>query len=272
MNEDLLARLQAARDSGEPCVLVTVAATRGSVPRAAGAKMLVFSDGPSVGTVGGGKFEALVIEEARSVLHAELPLLKCYPLHEGDEDSFGAICGGESTLLFEPVAPRERLVLVGAGHCAGAIARLALDCGWHVTVLDDRADLLAHFPKVPRQISDCSPAEFIRAHHWHVREALVIVSRNYEIDRRALAAALSAPAIAYVGMIGSQRKVRHVFEQLVAEGAATAEQLDRVFAPIGLDIGSDSPTEIAVSVIAEILQVLRGRPGGHLQLRGSHER
>ncbi len=267
MNDQLLAHLHAARTAGEPCVLVTIAATRGSVPRAAGAKMLVFADGTAVGTIGGGKFESLVLGEALAALHAEAPLLKTYPLHEDDPCSFGAICGGEVTIFLEPLAARERLVLVGAGHCAQAVARLALDCGWHVTVLDDRSELLTDFPKVQRHLSDCTAADFIARNEWRPRDALVLVSRNFELDRDALAAGLRQPKIGYVGMIGSRRKVRRVFEELSAAGF-TAERLARVFAPIGLDIGSDSPAEIAVSVVAEILKTVRGRTGLSLHAAG----
>jgi len=233
--------------------------------------MLVFAEGHTVGTIGGGRFESLAIEQAVSLLDSELPLLKTYPLHENDEQSFGAICGGESTVLFEPIAPTQRLIIVGAGHCSQAIAQLALQCGWHVTVVDDRADLLADYPPVQQRVSDQAPPKFIEQHSWRPRQALVIVSRNHEIDRLALAAAVQIGAIAYIGMIGSQRKVRQVFARLVADGMGTAEQLERVFAPIGLDIAADSPAEIAISVIAQILQVIRGASGQHLRLRASDQ-
>ena len=263
MTDELLAKLLAARGTGERCVLVTVAQTRGSVPREAGAKMLVFADGQTFGTVGGGKFESLVIETA---LAASAPILKTFPLHEGDAESFGAICGGEVTVLIEPQAPRETLVLVGAGHCARAIARLARECGMPVTVLDDRRELLADFPATAQLVSDRTPAEFIQQRAWTAHDALVIVSRHYEIDRDALAAALRQPGPGYLGMIGSRRKVQRVFSELRERGFAEPE-LARVFAPIGLDLGADSPAEIAVSVLAEVLLVLRGHGGGHLRSR-----
>jgi xanthine dehydrogenase accessory factor len=264
MNDELLARLLDLRARGERCVLVTVAQTRGSVPREAGAKMLVAANSETFGTVGGGKLEALVIEASRAALIAGAPVLKTYPLHEGDVESFGAICGGEVTVLLEPQGPRESVVLVGAGHCGRAIARLARECGLPVTVLDDRRELLADFPAGAHVIADRTPAEFIAGREWSARDALVIVSRHFEIDREALAAALRQPAIGYVGMIGSRRKVQHVFDDLRERGC-TAGQLARVFAPIGLDLGADSPAEIAVSVLAELLAVLRGKSAGHLQ-------
>jgi len=265
MTDELLAKLQEARDRGQPCVMVTVAQTRGSVPREAGAKMLVYADGKTAGSVGGGKFEALVIEASLAALEGGSPILKTYPLHEHDGESFGAICGGEVTVLIEPQMARERLVLVGAGHCARAVARLAAECGMHVTVLDDRAELAAEIPGTQRTITDEPAPDFIRRHDWRSGDALVIVSRNFEIDREALAAALPIEKIGYLGMIGSARKVQRVFDELKQLGSADDERLARVFAPIGLDIGADSPAEIAVSIVAEILQVLRSRRGGHLR-------
>ena len=266
MSDALLRELLAAREQRTPCALVTVAATRGSVPREAGAKMIVYADGKTSGTIGGGKFESLVLADALAVLRGRQPVLKTYPLHEGDAESFGAICGGEVTLFIEPQNHREAVVLVGAGHCAQAIAKLARECGWHVTVLDDRAEHLAECDAATVKIGDRPPPEFIAAHEWQRDEALIIVSRNYEIDREALHAALQQTGIRYLGMIGSQRKVRRVFDELRARGVDDAA-LAKVHAPIGLDIGADSPAEIAMSVLAEAMQVLRARPGGRLRER-----
>jgi xanthine dehydrogenase accessory factor len=246
--------------------LVTVAETRGSVPRAAGAKMLVYRDGECFGTVGGGKFEALVIKASLAAIESGETLLKRYPLHEADAESFGAICGGEVTVFIEPQLARERLVIVGAGHCARALAKLAGDCGLHVTVLDDRAELLSDFPQAQRLVPGEKCADFIRQHDWRRGDALVMASRNYQLDLEALAVAIEQPVIGYLGMIGSRRKVQRVFAELAARDPQNAQRLERVFAPIGLDIGADSPTEIAIAVMAEILQVLRGREGGHLKV------
>jgi xanthine dehydrogenase accessory factor len=262
MTDALLEALLVARERREPCALATVAATRGSVPREAGAKALIFADGRIVGTIGGGKFEALVVADARAAMGTRAPVLKTYPLHEESAQSFGAICGGEVTVLIEPQIAKEALVIVGAGHCGLVLCRLARDAGWQVTVIDDRADLLAAC-EAHQRFSAPAP-EFIAAHAWQRDEALVLVSRNFEIDREALAAALTHPGAGYIGMIGSTRKVRRVFDDLRARGFGEAA-LAQVFAPIGLDLGADSPAEIAVSIFAEILSVLRGKSGCHLR-------
>src|SRR3982751_6347037 len=126
--------------------VVTIAATPGSVPRAPGSKMFVYTDGGISGTIGGGKFESLVIAEAQAAIQNKKPVLKTYPLREGETDSFGAICGGKATVFIEPQITGESLYVVGAGHCARAIAKLAAECGLFVTVVDDREDLLADLP------------------------------------------------------------------------------------------------------------------------------
>lgn len=264
MSDDILEELLRARQTRTPCALATIAATTGSVPRQAGSKMLVYADGKISGTIGGGKFEALVVEECVKRIAAKKTLLKTYPLHEDKPDSFGAICGGEVTILIEPQHLSIALFLVGAGHCSLAIAKLATDCGMYVTVVEDRADLLENFPRSSKR-EVALATEFISKRDWSDDEALVLVSRNYELDRDALAAALKTGGAGYIGMIGSRRKVHRVFDAL--KQAVPVEKLNDVYAPIGLDIGADSPAEIAVSVIGEILEVLRKRKGGHLRAK-----
>jgi xanthine dehydrogenase accessory factor len=256
--ESLLRELIAARERREPCVLATVATVRGSVPRAAGAKAIIFGDGRIIGTVGGGKFESLVAQDAVDALAKRETLLKSYPLHENSPASFGAICGGEVTVLLEPQLSREALVVFGAGHCGQSLCKFARECGWHVTVLDDRPELLAG---CDAHIHHPGPAaDFISHHPWCPDEALVLVSRNFQFDRDALAAALAHPGYGYLGMIGSTKKVGVVFDDLRKSGVAE-EMLSAVRAPVGLDLGADAPAEIAVSVLAEIMTVLRRKSG-----------
>ena len=263
MTDQLFEELLRARQTRRPCALATVAATNGSVPRQTGSKMLVYADGTTSGTIGGGKFEALVVQECLKTIAAKQVLLKTYPLREDEPDSFGAICGGEVTVLIEPQNLSAPLFLAGAGHCSLAIAKLATDCGMYVTVVEDRADLLENFPASTNRVV-ANAADFISKRDWTGDEALVLVSRNYELDRDALAAALKKDGAGYVGMIGSRRKVHRVFDSL-KQVVVPVEKLKEVYAPIGLDIGADSPAEIAISVVGEILQVLRKRKGGHLR-------
>ncbi len=258
----VLEALLDARTRHQPCVLATLAVVTGSTPREAGTKMIIFPDGRLLGTIGGGKFESLVVADALDSLGGGTPVLKTYPLHEAAPESFGAICGGEATVLLEPQRPGAALVILGAGHCGQALCHLAFDCGWHVTVIDDRTELLAACSAHVRHKGD-APA-FIAAHDWRADEALVLVSRNHELDREALAAALKHPGCGYLGMIGSRRKVRQVFDDMRQRGMSE-ESLARVHAPLGLDLAADAPMEIAVSILAEIMMVLRQRSGRPLR-------
>jgi len=261
MNQPLAEEIALAHRERRACIVATVAAAKGSAPRAAGAKMIIYHAGMTSGTVGGGKFESLVIAEALANFTREEPWLKAYPLHEGNVDSFGAICGGEVTVFFEPLQVGPAMHIIGAGHCAQALAKLAADCGWHVSIVDDRPEWLALAIPAHRRFPTLPPV-YIAAQRWTANDVLIIVSRNYMIDRDALGAALRQPEIGYIGMIGSRKKVQQVFDELKVAGC-DEKKFARVHAPIGLDLGSDTPPEIAVSVMAEILQHLRkasGRP------------
>ena len=259
------AEIAAAQAEGRACALATVVSAKGSVPRQPGAKMLVYADGQISGTVGGGKFESLVIEEALGIIRdGGAPQLKNYLLREGEPQSFGAICGGECAVFIEGLGTGEAVWIIGGGHCALAIAHLAAGCGFYVGVVEDRAEQLGgdKFPPATRLVTDQPAPAFIAARDWTPREALVIVNRNADLDQRALDAALRRPVPGYVGMMGSRRKVARVFDELVGAGHAR-DALRRVHAPIGLDVGAESPAEIAVSVVAEILRFTRGRETGH---------
>ena len=262
MDDAILEELLRARQSRAVCALATVAATSGSVPRQAGSKMIIYGDGKTSGTIGGGKFEALVVDDSLKSIAAKKTLLKTYPLREGKPDSFGAICGGEVTVMIEPQNLSSAIFLVGAGHCSLAIAKLALDCGMQVTVVEDRAELLQNFPEPANRVTK-DAAAFISQREWRDDDALVLVSRNYQLDREALAAAIKINRAVYIGMIGSSRKVLRVIDDLKERGL---DPKQKIYAPIGLDIGADSPAEIAVSVIAEILKVQRKGDGDHLRI------
>jgi xanthine dehydrogenase accessory factor len=262
VNEEIYRLLLKTSQAGEACALATVAKVTGSAPREAGTKMLIFEDGRIAGTIGGGKFESLVIEEARKAMKTGEPTLKTYPLHEASDESFGAICGGEVTVFIEPQARPPVFCIIGAGHCAQALAKFASQCGFAVTVLDDRADLLGstYFDSSIRCLSEPSPEAFVRSHKWSSRDAMVLVSRNYHLDREALAAAIEKGGMGYLGMIGSKKKVLTVFDELSKRGVSR-KALATVRAPIGVNIGADSPAEIAVSVLAEVIMVLREADG-----------
>jgi len=155
-----------------------------------------------------------------------------------------------------------KLVILGASDCGQALCQLARGCDWHVTVIDDRPELLV---ACNAHVRHPGPApQFITAREWHPDEALVLARRHLELDREALAAALARPGAGYVGMMGSRSKVQQVFADLRERGFLDAA-LARVHAPVGLDLGSELPAEIAVSILAEILKVLRHTSGRSLR-------
>jgi xanthine dehydrogenase accessory factor len=265
MSLSLLAELVEARSQAIRCVLVTVATAKGSVPRHAGTKMIVYASGKISGTIGGGKAEALIVQDALRCLETGTIELKRYPLREGEPDSFGAICGGEITVLLEPQQSGESIYLFGAGHCAAAIARLARSCEMNVSVIEDREDTLNTFEPANRKHLCKNPADFVSQKTWQAADAILLVNRNYSLDRDTLKAVLGTTGYGYIGMIGSKRKVLKVYDELRAAGVSV-ESLRQVHAPLGIDIGADSPEEIAISVMAEVLAVLRKRSGKSMRV------
>ena len=204
-----------------------------------------------------------MIVEAQEAIAEGTPRLKNYVLREGEPQSFGAICGGEANVFIEPLTAGEALWIFGGGHCSQAIAKLARECGFYVGVVEDRPDQAApeRFPNVNRLVTDQAAPAFIAGRDWTPRDALVIVNRHAGLDKLTLDAALRRAVPGYVGMMGSRRKVARVLDELHAEGH-TREVLGKVHAPIGLDIGAESPAEIAVSIVAEVLRFSRRREDG----------
>jgi xanthine dehydrogenase accessory factor len=265
LHEKFLEHLRAGRSFA----LATIVACRGSTPRKVGTRMLVHPDGRSEFTLGGGPFEAMVIEDARSALRSGESLLKHYAFRPEGEDSTGTLCGGEAEVFIEVHRPAERIVIFGGGHVGLALCRLANELGRRVLVLDERAEYASRerFPAVETVVW----AEEGYARHpleLAAEDAVVIVTHSHECDEECLQRVLAAPAVpAYVGMIASRRKAKIIRERLVAKGVAP-ERLAAVRAPVGLDVGAETPAEIALSILAEILAV-RARSSAHPLVEGA---
>ena len=236
--------------------LATVVSAVGSTPRNASARMLVLPDGTTRGTIGGGKFESLVIADARRLLVSRgLPFTKEYAFVPDGDNSFGAVCGGTATVMLEVLERAPRLLVVGAGHCGRALSRAAAFTGWEVTVADERKELLdpAAFP--PGTALVAVAGDYSDLPHPAPEDAVAIVSRGHVTDGLAFRRLRGVP-VAYLGMIGSKAKRKALFDELRAEGV-TEEELARVHNPIGLPIGAESPEEIAISIVAELILVRR---------------
>jgi len=232
--------------------------------------MLVFADGRSIGTIGGGCYENDAIGRAREAIASGRPALVSFDLNDDFVEESGLICGGQMDVYIDPIAPAPALYIVGAGHVGWHLARMASEAGFRIHVIDDREKFANadRFPAAENIEVDDIGAWLHRADLPPSAYA-VIVTRGHTHDFEALRA-LAARDLRYVGLIGSRAKVVRIFDALAAEGMP-AECLRRVHAPIGLDIGAISPAEIAVSILAELIAVRHGRDATALSM-SSHRR
>ncbi|HVO13364.1 MAG TPA: XdhC/CoxI family protein [Vicinamibacteria bacterium] len=256
MREVLEAALR-AEAAGEPAALVTVVSTTGSTPQKAGARMLVFADGHIVGTIGGGCLEAEMGWRAREAIRGRQPKLVSYDLTPEQAGEDGLVCGGRMQVFIEPIEGTPVLCLFGAGHVAQPLARMAKACGFRVEVADDRIKFAnpERFPDADAIVVDDFAAAAGKMTLGPSTYAIV-VTRGHKGDAEALQAVLGR-GLRFVGLLGSRPKVVHIFAALSERGVAR-EELAQVHAPLGLEIGAQTPDEIAVSILAEMIAVRRG--------------
>ena len=258
MNQEVFAALAEALQRGEEVALVTITASTGSTPQRVGAKMLVYADGRTVGTIGGGCYENDAFWKAREAIKARQPLNVKYELTDDFAEESGLICGGQMEVFIEPVEPAPDVYVFGAGHVGYFLARMAHEVGFRVHVIDDREKFASadRFPQGVRVIVSDIP-EWITANALPQTSYAVIVTRGHRHDLDALRG-LAARGLRYLGLIGSRAKVKRVFDALLEEGV-DPEALRPVHAPIGLDIGAITPQEIAISILAELIAVKHGK-------------
>ena len=244
-------------DRGETIALVTVVETKGSTPREIGAKMLVNKNGLVAGTIGGGITEAKVIKEAKQALKEGKGKLLTYRLtKEQAALDEGAICGGEMKVFIDILQPKEEVLIFGAGHIAVCVSKLAKTVGFRVTIIDDRKEFANQdrFPEADEIIAEDTEKALT---HLNITPStyIIVLTRGHLKDEEVLGSVIKSSA-AYIGMIGSQKKNATVFQRLIKKGISQ-EELDKVHTPIGIDINAQTPEEIAVSIMAEIIQVKR---------------
>jgi xanthine dehydrogenase accessory factor len=258
MNREVFAAVAEALERGESAALVTIVATTGSTPQRVGAKMLVFSDGRIVGTIGGGCYENDAFWKAREAIKTRRPEVVHYELSDDFAQDTGLICGGQMDVYIEPIEPSPELFIIGAGHVGYHLARLAGEVGFRVHVVDDREKFAnaERFPTAAEVVVDDIPSWVDRA-NLPSHAYAVIVTRGHTNDLEALRA-LAPRELRYLGLIGSRAKVARIYEALV-ESQMPAGLLEKVHAPIGLDIGAVTPQEIAVSILAELIAVKHGK-------------
>lgn len=248
----VLRELSAAVESGRPVVLATVVATRRSVPRHAGTKMLVLPDGRQVGTIGGGQMESRVIEEAHAAFLSRRPQILDYELVEPARGDPG-VCGGEVKIYLEPYMPAHTIVVIGGGHVGRAVVDLADWLGYRTVVMDDRPERVTEteMPNAGQRLAG-SITESLGQLEITEDTSVAVVTRSVHNDAEAIPLLLQTPA-RYIGVMGSERRWKEV-RQLLADIGIGEADLERVQAPIGIEINAETLEEIAVSILSEIIR------------------
>lgn len=242
------------RAEGRRFALASVIESRGFTPRKPGAHMLVAEDGSTCGTIGGGAIEHQVLAEARALLQGGgVSLVKKHLTQE-----LGMCCGGEMAVFLEVLEPAPRLHLFGAGYIARALATLASDCGFDVTVADGRPEwaVAERFPGC--RLAAVGPEDYLRGLDTSPGDYAVVATHDHALDQRLVQELLRRP-LKFVGMIGSVPKQRKFALRLRARGFSD-EQIARLRTPLGMPIGADTPEEIAVSAMGELIAARRGVP------------
>ncbi|MBC8327936.1 MAG: XdhC family protein [Planctomycetes bacterium] len=254
---DLFEEIVRMRDSGVPAALCTVLLARGSTPGKETMKMLVRVDGSTLGSIGGGCVEEDCRQLGLEVIASERAATRSFSLNQKDLPESGLICGGQVTVLVEPVVP-PTLVLFGGGHVSGAAARVARECDWRVVVCDERQEYAdpAKHPAASlclamswkEAVARLAPAE----HH-----SLVVATRGHKDDLEVLRElAVQGCRPRYLGLLGSRAK-KATLDRVLADEGVAPDFIARIRTPIGLPIGSQSAGEIAVSLVAELVQLRR---------------
>jgi xanthine dehydrogenase accessory factor len=253
---DVYEEIVKLRRHGRRGAVATIVSVQGSVPSFRTAKMLVRDDGSIAGTIGGGCVEGEVWQAAKEVMEDEKPRTLKFNLNHDPRLDTGLVCGGTLEVFVEPVLPLALLYLFGAGHIAQSVYKIANIAGFQVCIIDDRTAYAnrERFPDAHEVLAEDFATAMSRLTP-NSSSYLVIVTRGHKDDMRVLRWAVQTEA-RYVGMIGSRRKVITIHRELREEGLAE-NLFQRVYAPIGLDIGALTPEEIGVAVCAEMIAVRR---------------
>lgn len=237
------------RQGDQAVIMVTVVEAIGSNPQAVGARLLLSADGTIKGTVGGGKIEARILDDAQEMLAQDRPArLQSYNLQE-----IGMTCGGKMSFFLEPIHPAPRLFIFGAGHVSAPTAALGAKVGFQVTVIDERTDWATpeRFPDV--EVSHDSFETFLETFVPQPHHYLVMVSQGHSLDKEILKKVLDGPQ-RYTGVIGSKQKAHKLKKEMLAAGFSEA-LWSKVHCPMGVPIGGDTAEEIAVSIVGQLIQV-----------------
>lgn len=251
---NLYAEIVQLQKKGIACALCKIVNTKGSTPRKIGAQMLVKPNSEIIGTIGGGNLEKKVIENAlHQIDKKEAKLFKHDLVHQHN-----MCCGGTVEIFIEPIFPMKKLYIFGAGHTGKALANFANQLDFEIYVIDDRKDYLG-------ELSQLNSVNKLHADYKKVLPTLpfdkntyvVILTYEHEIDRDILSYCINQPH-AYIGMIGSQRKIEITKKMFLNASICNQEKLDTINMPIGIDISAESPEEIAISILAKLIELKNG--------------
>jgi len=259
MEQDLYQKINELKKQKIASALVTVIATKGSTPRETGAKMLISADGNVYGTIGGSAVEALMIEKARESIRTGQYYKEWHDLDDREKEDTGMICGGKMEFFIEPLSVQPHLYIFGGGHVALPLARLAAQVGFQYSIIEDRSEFAGseRFPDA-REIIIAGPEQINKKITFSPSDYIAIVTRSHELDYQALKVVLKNE-FRYLGLIASKIKKKQVVNQLREEGF-TDDLIDQIHSPIGIDIAAKTPEEIAVSIVAELIQVKNKKP------------
>jgi xanthine dehydrogenase accessory factor len=254
----LLRRIAELEAEGALAAVVTIVRVAGSTPREAGARMIVHADGRIEGTIGGGRIELEAIDAAKAAIASETSRFMDYALTQ----ELGMCCGGQLSLFIEPIERAPRLVIFGAGHVGVALAKAASDAGFAVHVVDERPELLTkeRFPAARGLYDDLEDPKI----PFSDRTFVMVTTHDHALDQRLVERALKKPN-RWLGLIGSRRKAELTKKRLDQKGFSERE-IASVRCPVGLAIAAETPAEIAVSILGELIAVRRGATLGDAQL------
>lgn len=248
--QEIFNDLKTVIEQGIPVVLCIVTGTTGSTPRKAGSKMLVFQDGTIKGTVGGGSVEFQAIQDALKIICVGTPFTKRFHL----EEDLKMHCGGSMEIYFEPIGCLPKLYIFGGGHIGKALAGYATGLGFRPFVFDQREGIFDEWnlPGVETRNGDF--LQVIDSLTFDSNTYIAIVTHKHDFDETVLLACLPHQ-FAYLGMIGSKRKVADIRKNALETHSIAEAQLNKVDMPIGIPFAAETPAEIAISIIAKMIDV-----------------
>ncbi len=247
---DILLNIPELTEKGIPFVLCIVTRAEGSTPQKTGARMLIFQDGSSLGTIGGGAIELQAIEYASKMMETTTPSVRQFQLH----DELQMQCGGKMEIYFEAFGRPVRLFIFGAGHIGRALGKYAETVGFKVTFIDNREGIYESFDSDYADCITCDYIESLDNISFTDRDFVALTTPKHEYDENLLEK-LATKNLAYLGMIGSKRKVALARKRMIHENILTEAQLDKVDMPIGIPFNAKKPEEIAISIIAKMIDI-----------------